>query len=168
MVKTLLTSKGIEKRHLNSLGQNALHTAVIGNKPEMVKLLMNGICGSISDSKGLYPIHYAVMQESIELVGLILDADLDHSINQVSGPGFTPLHYACNKGNRQMTSYLLQRGADINAASPNGVTALHLAAGSGSVPLVTLLVEKYDFPINIETIASQSRPIHIAAKEGHI
>lgn len=67
-----------------------------------------------------------------------------------------------------MVKFLINQGANVNLTSPNGVTVLHLAAGSGSLETVQFLIEKMGHNHNISTIASKSRPVHSAAKEGHI
>lgn len=65
--------------------------------------------------------------------------------------GWTPLMYACqkaNKGTYDIVSFLLEKGANADLYTSNGLTALHLAAVNGGEP-VFQGVYKYN---NAETV----------------
>lgn len=51
---------------------------------------------------------------------------------QLNRKGWTPLHYAATGPEPQVVSFLLDRGADIEARSPNGTTPLMMAARYGA------------------------------------
>ena len=55
--------------------------------------------------------------------------------------GGTMLHTAAARGNKEMTSLLLEHKADPNIHSRNGATPLILATGKGHLPVVKALVE---------------------------
>ena len=56
--------------------------------------------------------------------------------------GSPPLHHACRKNQAEAASYLLQKGANVNATSTTQhCSALHLAAGNGNRSLVELLLD---------------------------
>ncbi|MES2889361.1 MAG: ankyrin repeat domain-containing protein [Pseudomonadota bacterium] len=60
---------------------------------------------------------------------------------QVNKPGWTPLHYAASGQQPKVVSLLLDNGALIDAQSPNGTTALMMAArygDEGNVRVLTL------------------------------
>ena len=52
-------------------------------------------------------------------------------INIQSHSGWTPLIYACEKGNVTVVAELVKLGANINHAESDGWTALHFAALNG-------------------------------------
>jgi len=54
--------------------------------------------------------------------------------------GYTALHWAAKKGNRDMTQILLDMKANVNIISNGGYTPLHLAAMSGNEDIVTMLL----------------------------
>ena len=61
---------------------------------------------------------------------------------EVSLPGWSPIHYAATGPDPRLVQLLLDRGADINGASPNGTTPLMLAARYGAEESVKLLLER--------------------------
>lgn len=61
------------------------------------------------------------------------------AINQ---PDWTPLHYAAAGGKNEIVQMFLDRGADINARSPNLTTPLMIAAYEGFDATVKLLIER--------------------------
>ena len=60
----------------------------------------------------------------------------------VSLPGWSPVHYAATGPEPQLVKLLLDRGADIDAVSPNGTTPLMMAAQYGSDESVKLLLQR--------------------------
>jgi ankyrin repeat protein len=55
---------------------------------------------------------------------------------------WTPLHYAAAGGHNRLVEVLLDRGADINARSPNQTTPLMIAAHEGFDLTVRYLIER--------------------------
>lgn len=60
----------------------------------------------------------------------------------VNKTGWTPLHYAASGSEHQVVALLLDKGAAINATSPNGTTPVMMAALYGPEPSVNLLVAR--------------------------
>jgi ankyrin repeat protein len=56
--------------------------------------------------------------------------------------GMTPLMWASKKGHLEVTRYLLDRGAKINATNNFGVTAMWYAAREARLAVVKLLLDK--------------------------
>jgi hypothetical protein len=57
-------------------------------------------------------------------------------------PGWTPLHYAASGPDAALVGDLLERGADVNAGSPNRSTPLMMAARYGAEAAADLLLLK--------------------------
>ena len=53
--------------------------------------------------------------------------------------GWTPLHFASNKGFLSVVEYLVNQKADVNAKNNDGQTALHLATEGGYINIVQYL-----------------------------
>ena len=101
-----MAAKGVENTRRNNLGQNAVHSATIANRPDIVKFLLAQDLHCIRDNRGMYPLHYAVMKSGADLAKIFMNGDENKSINLQSVQGYTPLHYACVKGEKQ-TVYML-------------------------------------------------------------
>ena len=72
-------------------------------------------------------------------------AKVDGSVDQF---GRTPLMLACmQESSSSVVEYLLDQGADGNKKSFEGYTALHMAAASGRVDLVELLISRGTKPL---------------------
>ncbi|HEY0587816.1 MAG TPA: ankyrin repeat domain-containing protein [Pseudoduganella sp.] len=61
---------------------------------------------------------------------------------QINRPGWTALHYAAAAGDLDIMKLLLERHANIDAASPTGTTPLMLAAREGQEDAAQLLLEQ--------------------------
>lgn len=61
---------------------------------------------------------------------------------QINREGWTPLHYAASGPSAALVKLLLDRGAEVDAPSPNGTTPLMMAAGYGSEEAARLLLER--------------------------
>ena len=95
-------------------------------------------------------LHRAAERGSVELVQLLIDvADADTGLTNAAGN--TPLMVACENGNVDVVRFLLQRystgTADrcspelLHCGNSDGKTCFHLAAVSGEVELVDLLLQ---------------------------
>jgi len=60
------------------------------------------------------------------------------AVNEADEYGFTPLHGLAEEEHLDLAQYLIDRGADVNAANADGITPLHLA---GSAEMAALLLE---------------------------
>ena len=73
---------------------------------------------------------------------------------------------AAMRGDASAVRALLQRGADVNAAQGDGMTALHWAAEHGDHDLAAVLLESGANP-GAETRIGRHTPLHVAAQGGH-
>lgn len=61
---------------------------------------------------------------------------------EVNQPGWTALHYAAAGGHKEIVALLLENFAYIDAESPNQTTPLMMAARSGKLDIVSLLISE--------------------------
>ena len=73
----------------------------------------------------------------------------------VNHPGWTPLMYAATGGQDAVIEYLLAEGAQLNAVSPNGTSALMMAIREGKVSSAILLIKKAPTPTCATRTAQQ-------------
>lgn len=95
--------------------------------------------------------------------------DLQKQLSNVQqNDNFTPVHYACHRGNLPILKLLLQYDGDIHSTSKNGVNSLHLACVSGNLDLIKYLILDQRLDPFIKSTASESQPVHLATNAGHI
>ena len=86
---------------------------------------------------------------------------------QATPPSAEELLEAARSGNRERVLALLDSGANVNAASKYGVTALGLAAERGHLGIVRLLVDR-GADVNVRETFYGSLPIDFALRGGHL
>jgi len=76
-----------------------------------------------------------------------------------------PIHEAARAGDLEALTRLIEEGADVNAARPDGITPLHWAAQEGRIEVVRLLLSRGADP-SIRA-GNGWTPLHYAAASGH-
>ena len=91
--------------------------------------------------------------------------DIKTLINNKNVSGFTPLHYACYKGNLEIINQLINLGADIYLKNNKGLNILHLASQGNQINILAYFIEKYNFdPMSLDDV--YSTPLHWACYFG--
>jgi hypothetical protein len=100
--------------------------------------------------------------ETLWLLAMFLENGAD-----INGPTQPPLLGFAAAANRTAMEFLLDRGADVNAAAAQGIgTALHQAANSGRTEAIELLVER---GADVNAVTSEGRTaLHLAARSGRV
>jgi ankyrin repeat protein len=87
------------------------------------------------------------------------------SINAADKYGWTPLHYAIDKGNIEIAKFLISKGAQVNVPDAKGTTPLHCAVEIARRELVILLL---DNGADITAKDKQGRsPLKLAMDNNH-
>lgn len=104
----------------------------------------------MEDKRLNFALHHAVVRDSLEDIGKLLDAGVDINIEDCeenfhwgsTNNHFTPLMVAVSKNNLKSISLLIDRGADINFQC-RGITktALGLAISNGYLGVTQYLLE---------------------------
>lgn len=110
-------------------------------------------------------IHDAAKVGDLARVQRLIVDGVDVNGNDINDE--TPLIIASLEGQGEVASYLLQRGANIQAKNARGLSALHAAAYNGHHEIVTLLLAK-GADINDAKNRFGVTPLHVAAEENHI
>ena len=86
-------------------------------------------------------LHFAVMDKSIDNVKRLVEGGFP--LENFDGCDKTPLHYAVEAENFEITHYLLEKGADVNAQNVEkcGDTPLGNVGASCSLRMAKLLVK---------------------------
>jgi ankyrin repeat protein len=136
---TALLARGFDPNAHDEKGQTALGLAVRERSDHVVDALLKHPQLDVNqrNSVGETALMFAALQGRLELV----DRLIAHRAN-VTQDGWNPLHYAATGPEPKVVALLLRKGAPIDARSPNGTTALMMAARHGSEQSVTLLLER--------------------------
>ncbi len=124
----------------DQLGYTPLHIAAIRNNLNLAEaLLENGADLDPRDFHGRTPFMLALREGHADLARYFLDR------GAVLHSGYTltnTLFDALTGRNRAMTEYLLQHGFSPDTSNRVHTTALHVAAATGDVNLVNLLIDR--------------------------
>ena len=95
---------------------------------------------NVPQGDGMTALHWATMNNDVELVNLLLAAGADVKAATRNG-AMTPLFTACQNGNAAIVTALIKAGANANSVTSYGTTALMLAASSGNAETVKALLD---------------------------
>jgi ankyrin repeat protein len=110
------------------------------------------------------PVADAAMRGDLAAVRALIQEKAD--VNAAEGDGMTALHWAAERGDRDLAALVLNAGADPSAQTRIGHhTPLHVAARSGQADIVRLLVGA-KASVNALTTTGAA-PLHFAAASGN-
>jgi uncharacterized protein len=169
-------------------GGTPLMLAARAGEAASVKLLLNhgAEVNAKEEANGQTALMWAVAHRHGDIVGLLLAAGADvHARSkssrrvvllccpgwsgdpegtvEIDQGGLTPLLFAALNGDVESARQLLDAGADVNETAAAGTTALVMSAHRGSVPLVTLLLERGADP---DTAGGGYSALHSAVLRG--
>ena len=124
----------------NGYEKDLFLAASIGDAESVRKFLEQGYDGNFLMNDGLTPLYGAAMGGDEETVEVLLEYGADLHSKTDTG-GWSPLHYAADKGNLPAIKALIMNGADINEQENSGRTPLFLAAMSGEIEAVEMLIQ---------------------------
>ncbi|KAL3818946.1 hypothetical protein ACJIZ3_004851 [Penstemon smallii] len=129
-------------------GRSAIHFAAAGGRYSICYYLIEKIEIEIdmSDDNGDTPLHFAVLCQHVPVTRYLIR--LGASSLLYNSKGYTPLHYAAEKGNEDILECLITNGAIIDHESETG-TPLHWAAAKGNKEAVKLLLARNANPNSI-------------------
>jgi ankyrin repeat protein len=138
-VKTLI-DKGMSPNQKDPRGMPILMVAIQENSVKTVDYLINakGIDLNQPNMTDETPLMFAALYGQLAEVKIMVD----QKQVPVNRPGWTPLHYACTNGHVEIATFLLDKGAAVDALSPNETTPLMMAIRAGNIQLARLLLDR--------------------------
>uniref|UniRef100_A0ACD5U2A3 Uncharacterized protein n=1 Tax=Avena sativa TaxID=4498 RepID=A0ACD5U2A3_AVESA len=117
----------------------------------------------VGELEGFSALHAAAKGGKIAVCRYLVD-ELLVDVDVVDKKGRTPLFFAMHSKDVGTAKYLLDRGANPDKASHDGLSLLHSAALSDNCEMVELLLAKGAY---VDPVADCGTPLHFAASEGH-
>ena len=105
------------------------------------QLLARGFDANTLDPDGQHPLLVAIREPSLKAAQALVNAQ-KIDLNRLNTSGESPLMMAALKGELDLASEMVKKGADVNKT---GWTPLHYAATSGHVSVMKLLLENYAY-----------------------
>lgn len=133
-----LLERGFDPNAADEKGQVGLYLALREGSLQVAEALLKhpGLKVDAVNAADETPLMMAALRGNLEWTQRLLDRGA-----QLNRKGWTPLHYAASGPEPKVVSSLLDRGAEIEARSPNGTTPLMMAASYGTPEAVKLLIE---------------------------
>ncbi|WP_158827580.1 ankyrin repeat domain-containing protein [Mucilaginibacter lacusdianchii] len=104
------------------------------NKPDVTQVkaeVDKGNSPSQLNGMSFDPVVIAInAQASTETIKFLIDQP-GNDVNKLTHDGRTYLHWAANRGNDEVVTYVISKGAKVNLEDSHGSTPLTFAAGSG-------------------------------------
>ena len=134
-----LLARGFDPNSPDEKGQTGLHLAIRDSLPKVAAVLLAhpAVRVDAPNASDETPLMLAALKGNLDTTQRLLDKGA--AINR---PGWTPLHYAATGPEPKLVSLMLERGAQIDAPSPNGSTALMMAARYGADDSALLLLAR--------------------------
>ena len=128
-----------------SVGVNAAESPIAdaaarGDREAVKTLLKKAADVNAAQGDGMTALHWAAMNGDSELAQMLIVAGANVRATTRLGT-YTPLYLASRHGHAAVIEALVKAGADVKAGTPNGTTPLMVAAASGEVEAVGILIE---------------------------
>ena len=129
-VRSFLESRGIGFDLKDSKNRTLLHGVARSGSPEHVKFFLERLATEIDtpDSDGKTPLHFAVHNENIECIEMLINAGA--SLDARDETGRSILHFAVHNENIECIEMLINAGASLDTRDETGRSVLHAATAS--------------------------------------
>ncbi|MDQ6630172.1 MAG: ankyrin repeat domain-containing protein, partial [Verrucomicrobiota bacterium] len=172
-----LIAHGADLEAKDGTGATALHIAAQRGFKTIAEILLknkaNVQARNSQPNGGKTPLHMAAQAGHKAVAELLLANGAD--VNVKDNFNSTPLISAVLSKNLEMTKFLIDRKADLNAINKEGYAALHYAVRDGQSPLVQLLLQNGANPelkipkhqsVTGGALFYEMTPLHLAALSG--
>ncbi|CAF4647023.1 unnamed protein product [Rotaria sp. Silwood1] len=172
----MLLQAGAQVNVTDASFSTPLHIAAYMGNEEIVQILLShGADMYKQDNTGRNSFHLAVSTGNNRLIqNFILTTDTGQNIiHTPDGQNWTPLMCACASNHPATCALLLSHNADLCAVNDRGMTAFHVAAFLGSLPVLQeLLTSSSNDEIIVKAINQgdnrNQTPLFYACIEGHL
>ena len=177
VVELLLAKEDINPNAANKDGLTPLHWAAKNGHSQVVELLLakEDINPNAANKDGLTPLHLAVKYNHLEVLKILV-AKEGIGLNATDKHGYNILQRACNEGKEEIVKVIIDHikiktpnwlTEYINTPTELGETPLAIAAISGHLNIVELLLEQEGIDVNADNDNGDT-PLHCAAMNGRL
>ena len=150
-------------------GMTPLHIACKKGNAEIAKYILaqSNVDVNIENEYGNTPLHFACVNESTDIVMLLMQNEPDIMVRNKNGD--TPAHIASKHGRfASLCKVLDTKNHSFKLEFNNeGVTPLHIASSNGHFEMVEFLVNGRYCDPNTTSKQENCTPLHFACFEGH-
>ena len=114
--------------------------AARGDRETVKALLKQAADVNAAQGDGMTALHWAAINGDAELAQMLIFAGANVRATTRLGT-YTPLYLASQQGHGTVIHALVKAGGDVKAGTPNGTTPLMVAAASGEVEAVRVLLD---------------------------
>lgn len=134
-----LLARGFDPNSADPSGQVGLYLALRSESSDVVAVLLAHPSIKIDAVNAAHetPLMMAALRGALTWTQRLVERGA-----QVNREGWTPLHYAASGPEPKVVAWLLDKGAQIDAPSPNRTTALMMASRYGAIDSATLLLSR--------------------------
>lgn len=134
-----LMQRGLDPNSRSPEGQTALHLAMRDQSPRVAQALWASTELDVNalNASGETPLMMAALRGDLAWAQRLIERGA-----KIHKEGWSPLHYAATGPEPKIVALLLDRGAPVDAPSPNGNTPLMMAARYGEEGSVDLLLAR--------------------------
>ena len=134
-----LIQRGLDPNSRSPEGQTALHLAMRDQSPRVAQALWASAELDVNalNASGETPLMMAALRGDLAWAQRLIERGA-----KIHKEGWSPLHYAATGPEPKIVALLLDRGAPVDAPSPNGNTPLMMAARYGEEGSVDLLLAR--------------------------
>jgi ankyrin repeat protein len=134
-----LLGRGFDPNSVDEQGQAALYLALREGSSRVAEVMLQqpDLRIDAANAAGETPLMMAALRGRLEWCQRLLARGA-----QVNREGWSPLHYAATGPEPRTVTLMLDRGAHIDAASPNRTTPLMMAARHGPEASLDLLIAR--------------------------
>src|SRR5215831_12713922 len=111
-----------------------------GDREAVQSLLQQKVDVNEAQGDGNTALHWAAYRDDVEMARMLIQAGANVKTKTRIGD-MTALHLAATNGGAAMIQVLLKAGADANTPNGNGTSPLMLAAASGKIDAIGVLLD---------------------------